>query len=177
LFLRRKLRGVTDYFALLGQPRRPWLDMEKLDEKYRELARTTHPDQAPGEEVATFTEVNKAYRTLRDPKLRLQHLLTLEGRPPSAAAGDIPADLVELFMNIAPALTSGDEERIKALSDALEKSLNEALHQLHALSDKWNAASFLSEGEALYGRLSFLMRWRDILQERRLNMSNEPDRT
>jgi curved DNA-binding protein CbpA len=174
LFLRRKLRGVTDYFALLGQPRQPWLDLEKLNERYYELARTTHPDQAPGQEAATFTEVNRAYRTLRDPKLRLQHLLTLEGRPPSAAAGDIPADLVELFMHIAPGLTSGDEERINALSDALEKSLKEALHQLHPLSDKWNAGSFVSEAEALYGRLSFLMRWRDVLQERRLNMSDEP---
>ena len=60
---------MTDYFALLGEARRAWLDPEKLKEKYFALNRATAAD----------AELNEAYRVLSDPKLRLHHLLTLDG--------------------------------------------------------------------------------------------------
>ena len=69
LFLRRKLFGMTDYFALFGEARRPWLDPAELKEKYFAFSRTAAPS----------AELNEAFRVLSDPKLRLQHLLTLEG--------------------------------------------------------------------------------------------------
>jgi hypothetical protein len=60
---------MTDYFALFGEARRAWLDPEKLKEKYFALNRATAAD----------ADLNEAYRVLSDPKLRLHHLLTLDG--------------------------------------------------------------------------------------------------
>ena len=37
-------RCMTDYFALFGQPRQPWLDPNVLKEKHHELTRRAHPD-------------------------------------------------------------------------------------------------------------------------------------
>ena len=45
---------MTDYFALLDEARRPWLDPEKLKEKYFALSRVAAPD----------AELNEAYRVL-----------------------------------------------------------------------------------------------------------------
>jgi curved DNA-binding protein CbpA len=164
LFLRGKFRRVTDYFALLDQPRRPWIDLEELGEKYHALARATHPDQSAAP-AHNFAEVNKAYRVLRDPKLRLEHLLALDGHPTSSATSEIPNDLAELFMQIAPAMKSRDKKKISGLLTRIEQSFEEALRQLRALSEKWNA-SMLTEAARLHRRFAFLTRWKDLLAER-----------
>ena len=38
---------MRDLFAVLGEPRQPWIDLEKLEERYRQLSLTTHPDRLP----------------------------------------------------------------------------------------------------------------------------------
>ena len=60
---------MTDYFALFGEARRPWLEPAELKEKYFARSRTAAPS----------AELNEAFRVLSDPKLRLHHLLTLAG--------------------------------------------------------------------------------------------------
>jgi curved DNA-binding protein CbpA len=169
LFLRRKLRRVTDYFAFFDQPRRPWIDLEKLEEKYRELARSTHPDQS-AQPSNDFAQVNEGYRLLRDPKSRLQHLLALEGHPPSASTAEIPADLSDLFMKIAPALARNDEEEIRRVQKDLNDHSDDAVERLRQLDRAWDnevALSF-SGTENLYIRFAFLQRWRGLLDERSL---------
>jgi DNA repair ATPase RecN len=79
---------MTDYFALLGEARRPWLEPEKLKEKYFGLSRATAPD----------AEMNEAFRVLSDPKLRLHHLLTLAGADLTAGR-PVPPSVAELFWN------------------------------------------------------------------------------
>lgn len=170
MLLRGKLRGVTDYFALFALPRRPWLNGEKLEEQYRELARQTHPDQST-HATKDFAEVNEAYRILRDPKSRLRHLLALEGKPPSAATAEIPADLASLFMKIAPALKHNDKEQINTLSEEVSDRYGEAIEQLRRLSEGWseNASSNVIDAEKLYRRFAFLTRWKNLVEEHRFN--------
>ena len=36
---------MADYFALLDEPRRPWLDPEELKAKFHALTATVHPDR------------------------------------------------------------------------------------------------------------------------------------
>ena len=79
---------MTDYFALLGEARRAWLDPEKLKEKYFALNRATAAD----------AELNEAFRVLSDPKLRLHHLLTLDGAELTASR-QVPPSVAELFWN------------------------------------------------------------------------------
>jgi DnaJ-domain-containing protein 1 len=99
---------MTDYFALLDEPRRPWLDADSLKKKFHALSAGVHPDRihsaAPAEKAAAgkqFAELNAAYTCLREPKERLRHLLELElgGKPKDLH--QIPPDLADLFIEIA----------------------------------------------------------------------------
>src|SRR5215510_3571265 len=76
---------MNDCFALLNEPRRPWLDADLLKQKFLSLSATFHPDRvhnASQEEKNSaqqrFSEINAAYHRLRDPKERLLHFLELE---------------------------------------------------------------------------------------------------
>ena len=126
LLLRRELRCMIDYFALLDQPRAPWLDPEKLKQVYHQKTLRAHPDTAaPGESENSFAQLNEAYQVLQDPKRRLHHLLELEGRPPSSTDQTVPRELHDLFPAIG-ALTqraSGLLEKITTASNALSRSL------------------------------------------------------
>ena len=107
---------MTDYFALLGEARRPFLDPEKLKEKYFALSRV----EAPG------AEMNEAYRVLSDPKLRLQHLLKLEGAD-LAAGRPVPPAVAELFWNTGTLLR--EIERWSLRKEAASSALARALLQ------------------------------------------------
>ncbi len=116
---------MTDYFALLGQRRAPWLDPAALKEAYHRQTLQSHPDTAaPGGE-SDFAELNEAYQVLQDPKRRLHHLLSLENGAPPDANQVIPQELQELFLLIG-ALTqraNALQEKIRTASNALSRSL------------------------------------------------------
>lgn len=165
---------MTDYFALFVQPRGPSIDLEALEQKYHELARAAHPDRS-AQPANDFAEINEAYRILRDPKSRLQHLLTLEGRPPSASSAEVPSDLAKLFMKIAPAFARNEKDEIDAITEQLSDYYAMALDQLQRLNAAWSkdAGFNVTDAENLYRRFAFLTRWKDLLQEHRLNMAAE----
>ena len=88
---------TSDFFELLNEPRRPWLDAEELKKKFLALSAAVHPDRVHGSNEterqgaqARYAELNLAYNRLREPKERLQHFFfRLEfqeapGRPRSA---------------------------------------------------------------------------------------------
>ena len=93
-----------DFFALLGVPRRPFLDPESVKDVFHRLSRTEHPDQqtAPSTDLdAAFARLNQAQAALRDPKARLRHLLELE-YPQVKLSGpaNVPASLADHFAPI-----------------------------------------------------------------------------
>jgi DnaJ-domain-containing protein 1 len=126
---------MTDYFNLLEQPRRPWLDPDSLKQTF--LARSTqiHPDRvhnAPeAERVAAgqrYAELNAAYQCLREPKERLRHLLELESgaRPPDIQ--QVPPELTERFFEIGRLCREADAliaEKAKTTSPVLRAGLFE----------------------------------------------------
>lgn len=87
---------MSDFFALLDEPRRPWLDADALKDKFHKLSAAKHPDVAGGDSAA-FAEINNAFRTLDDPKSRVRHLLDLEFPGVLAQHPDIPADIARVF--------------------------------------------------------------------------------
>jgi curved DNA-binding protein CbpA len=116
---------MTDYFALLGQPRAPWLDPAALKEAYHGQTLKSHPDTATPDRENDFAELNEAYQVLQDPKRRLHHLLTLENGAPPSANQAIPQEIQELFLLIG-ALTqraNALQEKIRTASNALSRSL------------------------------------------------------
>ncbi len=178
---------MIDYFALLGEPRRPWLDGDSLKQKFFELSAKYHPDVA-GAEDGTFANINQAFNTLREPQSRLKHLLELSnhvGKPDRA----VPSDLGDAFMKIAAVRAKLDrflERRSSAASplgrallagesfsllDEIEKSLalldelnQRALADLRAADEAWPDV-MAEQLEALSQRLAYLDKWIAQLRE------------
>src|SRR5580698_7398988 len=95
---------MTDYFALLDEARRPWIEPDPLKEKFLALAAQFHPDRfhespeaerkAAGER---YSALNAAYNCLREPRERLRHLLELE-------LGAKPVDIQRVTAEITEAM-------------------------------------------------------------------------
>ena len=121
---------MIDYFALLDQPRAPWLDLDELKETYHRKTLQSHPDAQAIRLRAdvfetTFSSLNEAYQVLQDPKRRLHHLLSLEGAVPSSADQTVPQQLHDLFPAVG-ALTQRANlllGKVRATSNALSRSL------------------------------------------------------
>jgi len=126
---------MTDHFALLNEPRRPWLETETLKERFFTLSAEVHPDRvhqaSEGDKLAAtrrYTELNAAYNCLREPRDRLRHLLELElGSKPSDLT-EVPNDLMNLFFETGQLLRETQiflAEKAKATSPLLQVELFE----------------------------------------------------
>ena len=107
---------MTDCFALLDEPRRPWLDAEALKEKFLARAAALHPDRFHGsspsekeEASRRYAELNGAHARLRDTKERLAHLLELElGRRPRDVQ-QVPEAAMDLFFQVGQVCRETDQ--------------------------------------------------------------------
>ena len=75
-----------DHFSFLGLQRKLNIDTAALEREFYRLSRKLHPDvyaRAAGNEqqwsLEKSSQLNDAYRTLKDPIARTQYLLRLEG--------------------------------------------------------------------------------------------------
>ena len=107
--------SVTDHFAVLGQPRRPWLDLDQLKQQYQQMTLDLHPDRPKtNAEASDFSAVTDAYRVLSNPRLRLRHLLDLNPNESSTTrTSDVPAELTDTFMEAATLVREIDVHRKK----------------------------------------------------------------
>ncbi len=178
---------MTDYFALLDEARRPWLDAEKLKKKYYQLSLAAPPS----------AELNEAFRVLSEPKLRLHHLLTLEGGELTTGR-PVPPAVAELFWNTGNLLREVDRWLLKSAGTtaALARSLLKAeqaklgqklmdreeqlrvthesgLEQLRQLDAAWSAVSpnDMSQLLQLYDSISYLTRLLERTSEKRFELS------
>lgn len=101
---------MTDYFILLDELRRPWLDADALKEKFLALSAKVHPDRVHqlGESEKTvahekYVALNAAYACLREPKDRMRHFLELELGERPKEIQQIPQDLMEMFLKVGQA--------------------------------------------------------------------------
>ncbi len=106
---------MTDNFALLGEPRRPWLDAELLKEKFLARSAQLHPDrmhQSPEAERNAashqFAELNAAYNCLREPKDRLRHLLELELGAKPADIRPVPEEMMTSLFEVGQLCKQAD---------------------------------------------------------------------
>ncbi len=143
---------MTDNFALLNEPRRPWLDADLLKQKFLAQSANLHPDRIHSasesdKTIATkkFTELNAAFNCLVEPKQRLLHLLELELGAKPKDIQTIPAALADLFAEVSMACRSADGflvEKSKVTSPLLQVQLFERgqdwVEKLNVLQRKLN---------------------------------------
>jgi hypothetical protein len=157
--------SAPDYFALLDEPRRPWLDPDSLKQKFLALSASVHPDKihSAGESEKSnaskkFAELNAAYNSLAAPKTRLLHLLELERGAKPRDVQQIPDGLADLFAEVATICRQVDgflAEKAKAVSPLLQVQLferaQEWIEKLNAVQRKVNELS-----ERLFNELKLL---------------------
>lgn len=126
---------MSDYFALLNESRRPWLDADLLKQKFHALSANAHPDKIHSASEAhksivakLFAELNAAYHCLLEPKSRLLHLLELELGAKPKDIQQIPSALADLFAEVSMVCRSADGflvEKGKVTSPLLQVTLFE----------------------------------------------------
>jgi curved DNA-binding protein CbpA len=143
---------MVDCYALLDEPRRPWIDPEALKQKFLSLSAVVHPDRvhqagAAEKQAAQrrYAELNAAYNRLREPRGRLRHLLELELGALPADIQQIPPQLVDLFMEVGQLNRDADavlKEKSSISSPLLKVQLFERnqvwTEKLIALQNKLN---------------------------------------
>jgi DnaJ-domain-containing protein 1 len=156
---------MTDYFALLNEPRRPWIDPDLLKQKFLAQSSSLHPDKIhPASEseksaaAKRFAELNAAYNCLAGPKSRLLHLLELELGAKPKDIRQIPGALADLFAEVANFCKSADHflsEKRKVTSPLLQVQwfgrAQEWIEKLNSLQKKLNGLQ-----DEMTGRLKSL---------------------
>lgn len=185
---------MTDFFEALGVPHRPLPDDEELKRRFLALTAEHHPD-VTGAESSDFATLNLAYQTLRDPRLRLRHLVELATGTPTPRHQAAPAVIAELFTEMgrrkqvmddflkrfaaAPAglgkaLMMEEQLRLQEEEEAwlarLEQERDKALETLPALDHQWMADPASREGlvpqlSEIAQTLVYLDRWIGQIRE------------
>ena len=150
-----------DYFSFLGLPRKLVVDGNDLERRFRDLSRKFHPDYfynaSPTERLASLERssyLNDAFRTLRTPVSRIEHLLAIEGLPPAKSeegAAKVPPSLLEEVFALNEELDeirelreSGTDPdalraRLERARAPIEAKREEHERQLQELSERWDS--------------------------------------
>ena len=166
---------VLDKFAVLGFPRAFDMHPAKLEEAFKSLSRKLHPDRfaRAGAEERRFsleqtTLLNDAYRTLKDPVRRAEHLLELRG----VAVGEgskveMAPEFLEQAMDdreqLLAAKADGGPQAVELLAQGVrakrDLAMTQIAQQLRALEGGTQAS--LGPVTELLARLRYYARYLD----------------
>ena len=159
---------MLDKFALLGVP--PGFDEPAgLDENFRAISRKVHPDRfARGtslerrQALEQTTQLNDAYKTLKDPVRRAEHLLALRG-----VSGEVKMspDFLEETLDDREKLLEAKEsgQPLDALAQGVREKRDRTLAEVRALV---TAGGELSRAAELLARMKYYARYLDEVEGR-----------
>ena len=180
----QQLPQGIDYFALFEMPRKLSIEMAGLEQKFLQLSWKLHPDNfvnAPREEqelsLKRSSELNDAYRVLRDPVARVEYLLKLqsarkEGEHKQQAPPELLEEVFELnesLDELREAKAGGVElEGLKSHLESAQKNfqtkLGEVDAQLQGAAREWDAAIDANRDEDV--RKKIMARLNELLNRR-----------
>jgi molecular chaperone HscB len=188
---------APDYFAVFGLPRKLWLEMALLERKFLQLSWKLHPDNFVNASEAErelslrrSSQLNDAYRVLRDPVARVEYLLEIEGeRKEGEKKQQAPPELLEEVFELNEFLdelrearaSGGDfsdlKNRLESAEKNFEKKLDELDTQLQSVARAWDA-SLDSNGtgdtrKELMARMNELLNRRSYLRNLVANVAKE----
>jgi molecular chaperone HscB len=162
-----------NYFEVFGLPRVLSLDLKALEKTFHELSRKYHPDYfttAPAEErqraLQMTATLNDAYRTLRHPVRRVEHLLEIEGFKPDGSK--VPKSFLMEVFEINEQLEevkagSASKEQVAALRREIEQRAEAFEQQLQLAAAEWDKLS--GDGSSDERRKQQLSKLTEILSE------------
>jgi len=177
----------TDYFAFFGLPVKLRIDAAELEKRFHQLSWKLHPDnfvRATEKErelsLALSSELNDAYRALREPLSRVEYLLAHSGmRKEGAHKQQAPPELLEEVFELNESLDELRESResggdaaesggIRAKLESAEKNFAEKLEesdaQLDVIAGEWDAAIDAGADDA--ARRALMTKMNDVLNRR-----------
>jgi len=187
----------SDYFAMLELPRKLWIEMGALEQKFLQLSWKLHPDnfvKASEEEreisLKRSSELNDAYRTLRDPVTRVEYLLSIEGaRKEGEHKQQAPPELLEEVFELNESLdelreakdSGGDTANLKHRLEAAQKNFEEKLKevdgQLQIAAKDWDKSVDAQADEAsrkmAMSKLNELLNRRSYIRNLVVNVQKE----
>jgi molecular chaperone HscB len=158
----------SDKFATLGF--RPSFDEpEGLDERFRGLSRKLHPDRfarATALErrysLEQTTRLNEAYKTLKDPVRRAEHLLQLRGiRGDPKMSPEFLEQAMDDREKLLEAKMSG--QPLDALAAGVREKRDQTLREVRHLVEKGGDLSHAAE---LLARMRYYARYLDEVEGR-----------
>jgi molecular chaperone HscB len=186
----------SDYFAMFEMPRKLWIEMGGLEQKFLQLSWKLHPDNfvnatATEREISLkrSSELNDAYRTLRDPVARVEYLLAIEGaRKEGHNKQQVPPELLEEVFELNESLdelreakaSGGDTGNLKHRLEASEKNfegkLTEVDGELRSAAREWDTA--LESGDSadrqvIKNKLNELLNRRSYIRNLVVNVQKE----
>jgi len=193
---------ARDYFALFGFPRKLWIEMNLLEQKFLQMSWKLHPDNfvnaSEAEREASLqrsSELNDAYRTLREPVARVEYLLALEGaRKEGEQKQQAPPELLEEVFALNESLdelreakaAGGDLNALKMRLESEQKNFQEKLtevdSELFAVAKEWDAAidaeangqaANNAERDAIKQRINKLLNRRSYIRNLVANVQKE----
>src|SRR5258705_12898847 len=124
-----------DYFSLFEMPKKLWIEMDGLEKKFLQLSWKLHPDNFVNAteverelSLKRSSELNDAYRTLRDAVGRVEYLLGIEGeRKEGEKKQQAPPELLEEVFELNESLDEMREAKsagrdLSALKSKLESA-------------------------------------------------------
>jgi molecular chaperone HscB len=193
----QQLASNVDYFALFEMPRKLWIQMDALEQKFLQLSWKLHPDNfvnATQQErelsLRRSSELNDAYRTLCDPIARVEYLLGIENmRKEGEHKQQAPPELLEEVFELNESLdelrearaSGGDLAALKSRLESAEKNFQEKLGevdgQLQATASSWDAAADANAEDAarkkIMGKLNELLNRRSYIRNLVINVQKE----
>jgi molecular chaperone HscB len=173
-----------DYFSIFELPKKLWIEMGSLEKKFLQLSWKLHPDNFVNASeterelsLKQSSELNDAYRVLRDPVARVEYLLGVENmRKEGEHKQQAPPELLEEVFELNESLdelreaksTGADIAALKSRLESAEKNFQEELgevdEQLQATAREWDTAVDAKADEA--ARKKIMTRMNEHLNRR-----------
>lgn len=154
------LPAGTDYFAFFGLPQQLTIDPSALETQFHKLSWKLHPDNFVRSSeyerelsLERSSQLNDAFRTLRDPVSRVEYLLLRRSlRKEGTTKQQAPPELLEEVFELNESLDEMREARAEGADlgglrrrlEAAQKSFQEKLasvdEELAAVGRDWDAA-------------------------------------
>jgi molecular chaperone HscB len=186
----------SDYFAMFDMPRKLWIEMGALEQKFLQLSWKLHPDNfvnaTPEEREISLkrsSELNDAYRALRDPVGRVEYLLAIEGaRKEGQTKQQAPPELLEEVFELNQSLdelreakesgadTASLKQRLQAAEKNFEDKLREVDGELRDAAGDWDKAvesTDPGQRNAAKAKLNDLLNRRSYIRNLVINVQKE----